>query len=145
MQVPFVDLDSEIERRQGATISQIFGELGESAFRDIEHEVTREVAGMHDGIIAAGGGWMANARNRALLPFGTRIIYLRASSATIAARLGSAACTRPLLDGDVVSALERLGSVRELQYAHANVAVDTESLTAQQVATHLRELIAPSS
>src|SRR3982751_6846211 len=39
----FLDLDLEIERREGKSISQIFGEKGETYFRKREREVTEEL------------------------------------------------------------------------------------------------------
>src|SRR5215216_5738513 len=40
----FLDLDQEIERREGRSISQIFGEKGEPYFRRRERELTEELA-----------------------------------------------------------------------------------------------------
>src|SRR5947199_2858983 len=39
----FLDLDQEIERREGRSISQIFGEKGEAYFRKRERELTEEL------------------------------------------------------------------------------------------------------
>ncbi len=38
----FVDLDEEIERKQGATIASIFDTRGEAAFREMECDALRE-------------------------------------------------------------------------------------------------------
>ena len=41
----FADLDTEIERESGLTVSQIFARQGEAVFRDIEHECLKRVLG----------------------------------------------------------------------------------------------------
>ena len=38
---PFLDFDSEIERREGRSIAQIFAEAGEPGFRELELALTR--------------------------------------------------------------------------------------------------------
>ena len=41
---PFIDIDTEIEAREGLAISQIFLEHGEGRFRSVETEVIRQFA-----------------------------------------------------------------------------------------------------
>jgi shikimate kinase len=68
----FVDLDERIEERAGARISQIFERIGETAFRDLEHELLDRT--LHESVIspvptvmALGGGTFAQPRNLELL------------------------------------------------------------------------------
>ena len=68
----FVDLDAEIERESGVSISQIFSQKGEAAFREIEHECLMRVlhaASARDSqlVLALGGGTFAQPRNAALI------------------------------------------------------------------------------
>ncbi len=144
MGIPFRDLDAMIEDREGRRIAEIFALRGEPAFRQLEHTLTREVAEMSDAVIAPGGGWMVEERNRALLRSGSRIIYLRAAPATVAARLGRQAVARPLLGADVEGTLARLSAEREASYCAADTEMDTEGLSAHQVGIKLRDLLAPS-
>lgn len=53
---PFVDTDALIEEREGRPIPDIFAQDGEGAFRALELELSRELAGSHGLIIACGGG-----------------------------------------------------------------------------------------
>src|SRR5580693_7174362 len=57
---PFVDLDQEIEQREGSTISQIFESRGEPEFRRIESEVLKArvkyISGGRPNVVALGGG-----------------------------------------------------------------------------------------
>ena len=68
----FVDLDTEIERHTGLSISQIFEQKGELVFRDIEYECLTRVLGRareQDGrmVLALGGGTFAHPRNAELI------------------------------------------------------------------------------
>ena len=53
-----LDADSEIEKEQGRTISDIFSSLGEEAFRNMETEYLRKIAAMEEDVILSTGGGM---------------------------------------------------------------------------------------
>jgi shikimate kinase len=63
----FVDLDEEIERREGATIASIFDTRGEEAFREIECAALRErirtVQMGRPQVISLGGGAFVEDEN----------------------------------------------------------------------------------
>src|SRR6202166_4028997 len=68
----FADLDAEIERESGVSISQIFAQKGEAVFREIEHECLERVlhaasARNSQLVLALGGGTFAQPRNAALI------------------------------------------------------------------------------
>jgi shikimate kinase len=68
----FTDLDTEIERESGLSISQIFAQKGELVFREIEHQCLARVLGSATErstrlILALGGGTFAQPRNAALI------------------------------------------------------------------------------
>ena len=54
--IPYIDLDELIEHTWGKTIIQIFDELGEDRFREIETDALSTVAAMTDIIVGCGGG-----------------------------------------------------------------------------------------
>ena len=54
--LPTVDTDTLIVEREGRSIPDIFAAEGESYFRDREHDISAELAGQRDLIIACGGG-----------------------------------------------------------------------------------------
>src|SRR5262245_7005502 len=56
----FLDIDVEIERREGRSVSQIFAERGEPYFRQMELAITEELAMMGNMIVAPGGGWVTS-------------------------------------------------------------------------------------
>ena len=55
LQLPFVDIDRQIEQQEGMTISEIFEGKGEKGFRAIEAEFLRENC-VHPAIYSTGGG-----------------------------------------------------------------------------------------
>lgn len=66
----FVDLDAEIERREGRTIPEIFRGKGESVFRKAETGALRDLVtelSARKAVVALGGGAFAQGENRALL------------------------------------------------------------------------------
>jgi shikimate kinase len=137
----FVDLDAEIVRRVGRSIPEIFEKEGEQGFRRIETEVTQRVLAGPAAVIAAGGGWIASAGNRALLPSHARTIYLRVGVNTAAARLGENHGRPKLAAGATIEILLRLEAERAAFYELADGSIDTEDLTLQQVTMKLADLI----
>jgi shikimate kinase len=130
----FLDIDMEIERREGRSISQIFGEKGEGYFRDKEREVTEELTLVGNMIVAPGGGWITNPDNVALLRPPGRLVYLRVTPATALKRLGPTRMMRPLLTRpDPLGELTRLLDARKAAYEAADFAISTELLDLQRV------------
>lgn len=139
--VPFLDLDVEIERRSGRTIAELFATEGEEGFRRMERALTEELREADPMVLAPGGGWMSQPSLAALLRPPARIVYLRASPAAVARRLGAGRGQRPLLaGGDLVARLAALLAERETAYRSADVVVDTELIDVQQVIDAIIEL-----
>ena len=131
----FVDLDAEIEKREGVTVSEIFEQRGEPAFRALERQLTQELATRPGMVISPGGGWMVDEANVGLLRPPARIIHLEVSVPTALSRLGSGIERRPLLAGPAAKArLESLAAARLPLYSRADAAINTEMLTPQEVA-----------
>ena len=68
----FADLDAEIERESGLSISQIFAQKGETVFREIEHQCLARTLGTASArntrlVLALGGGTFTQPRNASLI------------------------------------------------------------------------------
>ncbi len=73
--LPFVDLDTEIERTSGRTVRAIFEESGEPAFRARESEFLAGTASLPAALVATGGGTFAQEANRrAMSRLGTSVL-----------------------------------------------------------------------
>ena len=105
----FIELDALIEKKAGKPIPAIFREEGEIGFRELEIEVTREVAGKKNAVIACGGGIVLNKINIDRLRRESIIVYLTASPAVILKRTEGDIGGRPLL-----AVADRAKQVREL-------------------------------
>jgi len=137
----FLDIDQEIERREGRSVSQIFGEKGELYFRKREREITEELRLVGNMIIAPGGGWIVDQENVALVRPPAQIIYLRVAPATALKRLGPMRMMRPLLTRpDPLAELTRLFESRKAAYETADHVVSTELFDLQRVIQKVSEL-----
>jgi shikimate kinase len=138
LEAPFIDLDQEIERTYGKSISEIFATEGEQKFRTLEAEITSKIARTSDwSVVATGGGWGANRDAVAHLRSISRIIYLRVSPAEALRRMDSAISARPLLAGPTpLKRLEQLYNARRKSYEElADLIVDTEAFGHDQLVT----------
>lgn len=72
----FIDTDELIVRKTGKEITEIFNELGESGFRDIESEVIAEVSLKNGSIISTGGGAILREDNIRSLKHNGVIFFL---------------------------------------------------------------------
>lgn len=98
--IALLDTDRMIEQKQRKTVSEIFDEDGEAAFRMMETECLKEIRGYSDRyVISVGGGLPLKEENRKLLKELGCVFYLRARPDTIYGRLKNDT-TRPLLRGD---------------------------------------------
>ena len=136
-----VDIDAEIARRDGRTIAQIFSESGEDAFRSMEAAITRSLIDAPPAIVATGGGWVTRPQTVALIRSRTKLVWLRVSPPAALSRLGGNRSDRPLLmKGDPEVVLAELLANRESAYALADVAINTEVLTLQELVFQVAQL-----
>ncbi len=113
----FVDMDAVIEERAGKTISEIFHDEGEGAFRDMEQALSRELGARNGLVVATGGGTLMDPDNYKLLSRRGVILCLDVSPELVVERLKDAR-DRPLLDGsDRLERVRQLFARREKRYA----------------------------
>jgi shikimate kinase len=130
----FLDLDQEIERREGSDIATIFAEKGEPYFRERERLVTEELVDIGGLIVSPGGGWITNGEALATLRPRAKVIYLKVKPETALKRMGASRTSRPILvRPDPLGELRRLLLERGGAYDRADEVIDTERMTAQQV------------
>ena len=122
---PFIDLDEVVEARAGKSVSEIFEEDGEAAFRSLELESLKGILckesarqwtplapshfvgpSPYAGVLALGGGTVMTEECAELVRKNTCCIYLRASVNTLLERLSSNTSNRPLLTRDPHAALQ---------------------------------------
>ncbi len=129
---PLFDSDVMIEQRTGRTVRDIFVDDGEPAFRALETEMlSLALASDKPAVIAAAGGVVLNADNRAALrAANAHVVWLCADPVILLERI-SGDDHRPLLAGDPAGTLQRMVREREALYrevADAIVVVDDCSI-----------------
>ncbi len=60
LKLNFIDIDKEIEKEIGLSISKIFAEKGEDYFRKFEEKITLKKLKFHSTVISLGGGAFTN-------------------------------------------------------------------------------------
>jgi shikimate kinase len=89
LELPFIDLDQEIERRAGMTVKEIFQQGGEPLFRRLEHDaLAASVAVEREAVIATGGGTLTFERNLRLLEGSGVSVWLDPPFSVITERIG---------------------------------------------------------
>jgi shikimate kinase / 3-dehydroquinate synthase len=138
---PAVDLDQRIEQRAAASVAEIFERRGEQGFRVIERETLEQVLAEGTRIVALGGGTVTQqALRRRLLAEGT-LVTLRASLATLCARVGGGE-GRPLLSGeDVATRLARILEERAEAYAECHADIDTDGRELASIAQDIDNVV----
>jgi shikimate kinase len=131
----FFDTDTMIEDSTGQTISEIFQNSGEEAFRVLESDTVKLAADMDDVVISCGGGVVTNPANIDVLRKNGIIINLFASPEHLFERINKND-RRPL----IARALDPLGEIKKLlqqrqsAYKNCDFAFNTEGLTPEQSA-----------
>lgn len=103
----FIDLDHYIENRYCCTVSQLFAERGEEAFRQIEHNLLHEVAEFEDVVISTGGGTPCFFDNMEYMNSMGITVFLNAAVEVIHTRLTIARVQRPLVKGKTADELRQ--------------------------------------
>ena len=73
----FVDADAVIVREAGMSIPEIFNEVGECGFREIESKVLADLGKQSNLVIATGGGCVTRTENYRSLHQNGRIIWIK--------------------------------------------------------------------
>jgi shikimate kinase len=134
------DTDDDIEAGEGRSISDIFVDSGEERFRELERAAVAEALASHDGVLALGGGAVLDPATRALLA-GHRVVFLRVGLSEAVKRVGLGSA-RPLLLGNVRSRIKALLDERTPVYeAVADLVVDTDDRSPQDVADEIRKAL----
>lgn len=138
----FIDTDELIEARLGRSISEIFAEMGEAAFREIERGIAQEISTQEKLVISTGGRLMLDPVNVEALSRQGRVFCLVATPQEILTRVSSDSThKRPLLavpnpEERIVELLqERSDKYRRFPQ------VITDQIRPLEVAQNLRELV----
>lgn len=118
-----IDLDEEIERREGRTVAQVFAQYGEPYFRKVEREILLAFLPARHVIVATGGGTFIHPANRADILADGVTVWLDAPFSHIVDRVPSDG-RRPLAaDREAFAALFE---GRRVVYRQAHLRIDAQ-------------------
>ena len=130
----FLDADTSVERVAGRSIPELFAEVGEPGFRDLETAVLGQIASWHSLVVATGGGVVTRPENWGHMQQGV-VVWLDAPPELLLSRLAADPSPRPLLQtADPESQLSSLLSQRQRLYAQADLHIRQAGEPIEQVA-----------
>ena len=132
----FRDTDHLIEEQEGKTVSQIFLDQGEDAFRAIEKRVLREELLTDGTVLSLGGGAPISIdAQSALRAIASHIIFLDISLSTVAPRIGFNR-DRPLLLNNPRGQWQTLMEARRPIYeAIADSTINVDDKSEEEIVT----------
>lgn len=143
MLLTFVDLDKEIEKREGKSVQQIFAENGEDYFRQVEsRELIEWAASSKSFVMATGGGTPCFYEGIKVINQSGLSVFLDVPLSTLISRLEEKT-DRPLLNSSDLDEkkqkLSELLAKRSECYQQANITVTNASLSKIMTAIRLRK------
>lgn len=143
LDVPFVEVDREIELAAGLHLGEVFATHGEAYYRRVEREVlSRLLAEPAQKVIATGGSIVNDPTTYALLRSRARTVWLRARPEDHWNRVVAQGDQRPMAENPHAFAeLRALLAAREKLYAKADHAIDTSERTLRQVVAEIASAI----
>lgn len=145
MDLTFIDLDDFIVNRQHKTVSEIFEEVGEDGFRQIERKALIEVAAYENVVISLGGGTPCFFDNMDVVNKAGKSVYLRPSEEVLLQRLIKGKNKRPLLaqksDDEILQVIREQLAWREPYYLRASLVFEASHLeNKEDIHFHSEEL-----
>jgi XRE family aerobic/anaerobic benzoate catabolism transcriptional regulator len=146
LDVPFIELDQEIERLAGMKLGQIFELFGQETFRRHERAALEGILAAHPRfVLATGGGLVTEPGTFELLLSAAFTVWVRAEPDDHMQRVVDQGDLRPMADN--AAAMDDLVSIlksREPLYAKADAELDTSGKTPERAARELAELATPA-
>jgi shikimate kinase len=147
LHLPYLDLDAIIEKKEDASITQIFDRQGEIKFRKLEHETFKQLMKNHGSfVLSLGGGTPCYANNNEFLN-GPEVssVYLKASIDTLHDRLISEKSQRPLIANmqpeEMKEFIAKSLFERSYYYNQAAFSIHTDNKTPEEIANEVKSLL----
>jgi XRE family aerobic/anaerobic benzoate catabolism transcriptional regulator len=143
LDVPFIELDREIEREAGTSLSEIFLLYGQAGYRRYERRALEKVLEGHERcVIATGGSIVSEPGTFDLLLSACYTVWLRAEPEEHMARVVAQGDTRPMAGNvEAMDDLRRILAGRGVLYGQADAVVDTAGRTVEQSLKELKRAV----
>jgi XRE family aerobic/anaerobic benzoate catabolism transcriptional regulator len=132
--VPFIELDREIERDSGTSLSEVFDLYGQAAYRRYERRALEGVIERHDrAVVATGGSIVSEPGTFDLLLAACYTVWLTAAPEEHMGRVVAQGDYRPMAENDeAMEDLRRILAGRTQLYSKADAVVDTAGKTVEE-------------
>jgi len=143
LNVPFVELDGEVERETGLPLNEIFSLYGQAGYRRIERRCLERLIAQHDRLVlSVGGGIVAEEEGFKLLLGNCFTVWLKAAPEEHMARVVAQGDLRPMAGNEeAMEDLKRILAAREPLYRKADAVVDTSGQAMQASLAKLRDFV----
>jgi XRE family transcriptional regulator, aerobic/anaerobic benzoate catabolism transcriptional regulator len=143
--VPFVELDSEVEREAGAKLGEVFAMYGQEAFRRFERRALERVLRTHESaVIAAGGSLVTDPDTYRLLLDNCRTVWLKAKPEEHMNRVIAQGDMRPFKGRlAAIDEIRKLLADRDRLYSRADATVETSGRSLKTSLDELRTKVKP--
>jgi len=144
LDAPFVELDREVEREAGTSLSEIFLLYGQAGYRRYERRCLERVLEMREQVvIATGGSIVSEPGTYELLLSACHTVWLKAQPEEHMARVLAQGDTRPMTGNrEAMEDLHRILRGRAALYRRADVTIDTAKKSIEQSLQQLRKAVA---
>lgn len=140
--LPFIELDRELERTAGLSIGEIVEVRGQGGYRRLEREVLEHLLAANDrAVIAAGGSIVAESGTFELLLANCLVVWIKARPELHMQRVIDQGDTRPMAGS--AAAMDDLRAIlrsREGLYGRADLTLDTSDATVEESFARLSDL-----
>ncbi len=143
LKLPFIELDREIERDAGTSLSEIFLMYGQPGYRRYEYRCLERILESRSRcVIATGGSIVSEPATYDLLLSSCFTVWLKAEPAEHMARVVAQGDMRPMAGNtQAMDDLKRILHSRAVLYGQADAVVDTAGRSAKQSLKDLRRII----
>ena len=144
LEVPFVELDKEVEKEAGAALGEIFAMYGQEAFRRFERRALERVLSQHErAVIAVGGSLVTDPATYELLLGRCRCVWLKTSPEEHMSRVIAQGDMRPFKGRSAaLGEIRKLLQDREQLYARAGATIDTSGKSVKRSLSELKKATA---
>ena len=144
LDVPFIELDREVEREAGTSLPEIFLLYGQAGYRRYERRCLESVVKQNArAVIATGGSIVSEPGTYDLLLSTCRTVWLKARPEEHMARVVAQGDTRPMTGNlEAMEDLHRILRGRSALYGRADVTIDTARKSIEQSLQQLRKAVA---
>ncbi len=134
LELPFLELNEEIETACGVPVNEVFSLYGQEGYRRLERQALERMVATHENLIlAVAGGIVSEPDTYTYFLRHYNAIWLKARPEEHMARVQGQGDERPMTGNpDAMADLKRILDSREALYARAETMVDTSGATQER-------------